>query len=110
ATSCPAAGTGTSKVFTDVERLCHAHIPAWLQTPGMAADKIAAFYDDEVKRASDDYSATKARYVRDIATETSFRWRALRLGKYVGQAGLGTIRELRGRLSASPLARPRATG
>ena len=27
ATSCPAAGTGTSKVFTDVERLCNEYIP-----------------------------------------------------------------------------------
>ena len=49
ATSCPAAGTGTGKVFTDVERLCNVHIPRWLATPGMGADKIAAFYDDPVK-------------------------------------------------------------
>ena len=27
ATSCPAAGTGCNKVFTDVERLCNVHIP-----------------------------------------------------------------------------------
>src|SRR5262249_41653445 len=30
ATSCPAAGTGVGKVFTDVERLCNVHIPGWL--------------------------------------------------------------------------------
>ncbi len=30
ATSCPAAGTGSNKVFTDVERLCNVHIPRWL--------------------------------------------------------------------------------
>jgi 2-polyprenyl-6-methoxyphenol hydroxylase-like FAD-dependent oxidoreductase len=30
ATSCPAAGTGTNKVFNDVERLCNTHIPHWL--------------------------------------------------------------------------------
>jgi 2-polyprenyl-6-methoxyphenol hydroxylase-like FAD-dependent oxidoreductase len=30
ATSCPAAGTGASKVLTDAERLCHVHIPRWL--------------------------------------------------------------------------------
>ena len=35
ATSCPAAGTGTDKVFTDVERLCNVHIPHWLATEGM---------------------------------------------------------------------------
>jgi 2-polyprenyl-6-methoxyphenol hydroxylase-like FAD-dependent oxidoreductase len=27
ATSCPAAGTGSGKVFTDVERLCNVDIP-----------------------------------------------------------------------------------
>ena len=30
-TSCPAAGTGTTKVFTDVERLCNVYIPHWLR-------------------------------------------------------------------------------
>ena len=29
-TSCPAAGTGTTKVFTDVERLCNFYVPHWL--------------------------------------------------------------------------------
>ncbi len=32
ATSCPVTGTGTDKVFTDVERLCNVHIPDWLTT------------------------------------------------------------------------------
>ena len=41
ATSCPAAGTGTSKVFTDVERLCNVYIPQWFASEGMGADKIA---------------------------------------------------------------------
>ncbi len=36
-TSCPAAGTGTTKVFTDVERLCNVYIPQWLATDGMDA-------------------------------------------------------------------------
>ena len=39
-TSCPAAGTGFNKVLTDVERLCHVHIPNWLSTTGMSAEKI----------------------------------------------------------------------
>ncbi len=34
ATSCPAAGTGCNKVFTDVERLCNVHIPRWLASDG----------------------------------------------------------------------------
>jgi 2-polyprenyl-6-methoxyphenol hydroxylase-like FAD-dependent oxidoreductase len=52
-TTCPVTGTGTDKVFTDVERLCNVHIPAWLATDGMDEAKIAAFYDDPVKTACD---------------------------------------------------------
>ena len=45
-TSCPAAGTGTTKVFTDVGRLCNVYIPQWLATDGMDAQKMAEFYND----------------------------------------------------------------
>ncbi|MHC2537090.1 2-polyprenyl-6-methoxyphenol hydroxylase-like FAD-dependent oxidoreductase [Bradyrhizobium diazoefficiens] len=44
ATSCPVAGTGCDKVFTDVERLCNVYIPQWLSSDGMNAAKIAGFY------------------------------------------------------------------
>ena len=33
----------TDKVFTDVERLCNVHIPAWLATEGMGRAKIEMF-------------------------------------------------------------------
>src|SRR4030095_12897028 len=68
ATSCPAAGTGTNKVFTDVERLCDVHIPHWLATPGMGKDKIASFYGDSVKLAADQFSHDKAFNLRAIST------------------------------------------
>ena len=55
-TTCPVTGTGTDKVFTDVERLCNVHIPAWLASDGMDESKIAAFYDDPVKNACDAWS------------------------------------------------------
>ena len=35
-------------MFTDVERLCNVHIPAWLATDDMDTDKIAEFYEEEV--------------------------------------------------------------
>src|SRR5258708_7189112 len=63
-TTCPVTGTGTDKVFTDVERLCHVHIPAWLATDGMAEDKIATFYDHPVKKACDAWAAGKAHSFR----------------------------------------------
>jgi 2-polyprenyl-6-methoxyphenol hydroxylase-like FAD-dependent oxidoreductase len=40
-TSCPAAGTGVSRLLTDVDRLCNVHLPHWFKTPGMTASKLA---------------------------------------------------------------------
>jgi 2-polyprenyl-6-methoxyphenol hydroxylase-like FAD-dependent oxidoreductase len=99
ATSCPAAGTGANKVFTDVERLCNLHIPRWLASPGMGEDKIAAFYDDEVKQACDAHSTAKAYYLRALSTDAGFTWRARRYSRFLGQLGLGTLRQARERLS-----------
>ena len=69
-TTCPVTGTGTDKVFTDVERLCNVHIPAWLATDGMGEDKIAAFYDDPIKQACDEWSSAKAYHFRSVSIET----------------------------------------
>jgi hypothetical protein len=99
ATSCPAAGTGCNKVFTDVERLCSFHVPRWLATPGMGRDKIAAFYDDEVKLASDKFSRDKAFYLRSVSIETGVTSRARRLAKFLGHAGKGMVREAGRRVS-----------
>jgi 2-polyprenyl-6-methoxyphenol hydroxylase-like FAD-dependent oxidoreductase len=78
-TSCPAAGTGIGKVFTDVERLCNVYIPRWLASEGMDADKIGSFYDDPVKIASDADSASRAYYVRSLALDNRLRWRLRRI-------------------------------
>jgi hypothetical protein len=69
ATSCPAAGT--DKVFTDVERLCNVHIPNWLASDGMGAEKIAAFYDDPAKAACDAWSTGKAYHLRSLTTDSN---------------------------------------
>ncbi len=111
-TSCPAAGTGVSKVLTDVERLCHVHVPGWLATGGMSAEKIGEFYDDPVKDACDRHSAALAYYVRELALNEGLPWRARRLAKYVGQLTVGALHELRERASmrAPDRQRPAATG
>ena len=101
-TSCPAAGTGTSKVFTDVERLCNVYIPRWLATAGMGADKIAAFYDDPVKQGADAYSAAKAFHLRSLTIEPGLTWQAQRLVKFVGRLGVGVLRQASERLSIKP--------
>ena len=99
ATSCPAAGTGLNKVFTDVERLCNVHIPSWLATPGMAEDKTAAFFDDEIKRAADDFSHDKAFFLRSLSTEDGLPWRARRWGRFVGQWGRGRLQTVHERVT-----------
>jgi hypothetical protein len=101
ATSCPAAGTGTGKVFTDVERLCNVHIPAWLATPGMGTEKIAAFYTDPVKQAYDRFSIEKARRLKSTSIDPSLRWKMRRFVRFAGRYALGLTR--RARAAAPPL-------
>ena len=95
-TSCPAAGTGTGKVFTDVERLCNIYIPQWFATRGMGAEKIAAFYDDPVKRAYDAHSAHKAFHVRSLAIDPGLAWTARRWARFAARAASGMMRRVRG--------------
>jgi 2-polyprenyl-6-methoxyphenol hydroxylase-like FAD-dependent oxidoreductase len=111
ATSCPAAGTGARKVFTDVERLCNLHVPQWLATPGTPAEKIAAFYDDPVKKACDAFSSAKAYDLRALCTATGPSLQARRWLKFLAHTGLGTLRRARRRLlPRAPQRRPVAAG
>ncbi|MBA1138838.1 FAD-dependent oxidoreductase [Mesorhizobium neociceri] len=77
-TSCPAAGTGVSRLLTDVERLCTVHVPDWMASPGMTAAKIATFYDDPVKLAMDEHGLHMADFRRSLTIDTDLRWRARR--------------------------------
>jgi 2-polyprenyl-6-methoxyphenol hydroxylase-like FAD-dependent oxidoreductase len=99
-TSCPAAGTGTDKVFTDVERLCNVHIPAWLSSDGMDARKIQAFYDDPVKRGCEARSLAKAYHLRSLSIDQGLAWRAGRWGRFVFRLAQGV------RYSATGALRP----
>ena len=95
-TSCPAAGTGTDKVFTDVERLCNVHIPNWLASDGMGAEKIAAFYDDPVKTACDAWSTAKAYHLRSLTIDNGLKWRAQRWARFLLRLGQGMLRRVLG--------------
>lgn len=77
-TSCPAAGTGVSRLLTDVERLCTVHVPQWMASPGMTAAKIATFYDDPAKQAMDEHGLHMADFRRSLTIDTDLRWRARR--------------------------------
>lgn len=81
ATSCPAAGTGTTKVFNDAERLCNVHIPRWLASDGMGLDKVARFYEDPVKREVDAASLLNAHWLRSVSVDTRMAWRARRTAR-----------------------------
>ena len=89
-TSCPAAGTGTTKVFTDVERLCNVYIPQWLSTEGMGAEKIAAFYDDAEKKACEARCLAKAYHLRSLSIDNGLSWRAQRWARFILRLAQGT--------------------
>jgi 2-polyprenyl-6-methoxyphenol hydroxylase-like FAD-dependent oxidoreductase len=104
ATSCPVTGTGTDKVFTDVAQLCNVHIPDWLSSDGMAEDKIAAFYDDPVKRECDAWSAAKAYSFRSVTIDNGVAWQAQRWARFAAGLSQGTLRRVRNRLGARSVA------
>jgi 2-polyprenyl-6-methoxyphenol hydroxylase-like FAD-dependent oxidoreductase len=94
-TSCPAAGTGTTKVFTDVGRLCNVYIPAWLATDGMDAHKISQFYDDPEKVACEARCLAKAYHLRSLSIDNGLSWRARRWARFAIRLGQGTWRSIR---------------
>jgi len=94
-TSCPAAGTGTTKVFTDVVRLCNVYIPRWLTTQGMDAQKIAQFYDDPEKHACDTRSRAKAYHLRSLSIDNGLSWRAQRWARFLVRLAQGMLRAVR---------------
>jgi hypothetical protein len=81
-------------VFTDVERLCNVHIPAWLASPGMDEAKIAAFYDDPAKKACDSHSIGKAYHMRSMSIDAGLPWTIRRWGRFAARLGAGTLRPM----------------
>ena len=85
ATSCPAAGTGTDKVFTDVERLCNVHVPNWLATEGMSRAKIDCSTMIRSRRPVDAWSTAKAWHLRSLSIDNGLTWRARRWARFIGR-------------------------
>ena len=103
ATSCPAAGTGATKVFTDVERLCNVYIPQWLASDGMDAEKIAAFYGDPEKRDCDARSLDKAYQLRALSIDGGLSWQARRWIRFLARLTQGSLGVIRERLAAGSI-------
>lgn len=106
ATSCPAAGTGTTRVFNDVQLLCNTYIPRWLASEGMQADKIAAFYKDPEKIACEEACLTKAYHLRSLSIDNAFKWRAQRWARFVVRLSDGISRAIRKQTSTGSAGRP----
>jgi 2-polyprenyl-6-methoxyphenol hydroxylase-like FAD-dependent oxidoreductase len=107
-TSCPAAGTGTTKVFTDVGRLCNVYIPQWLASDGMDAEKIAGFYNDSEKTECEARCLAKAYHLRSLSIDNGLSWRARRWTRFIVRLSQGIWRPIRELLSAGPMPRPEA--
>jgi len=86
-TACPVSGTGASKALLDAERLCNVHVPQWLGTPGMNADKIAAFYNDPLKTECDAHSLKTALFSKRSTLGQTVLWSAFRWSRYAGSVG-----------------------
>ena len=94
-TACPVSGTGASKALLDTERLCNVHVPDWLSTPGMDADKIAAFYRDPIKTACDTHSLKTSLFSKRSTLGQTALWSAFRWGCYAGSVGRNLIEHRR---------------
>lgn len=94
-TACPVSGTGASKALLDTERLCNVHVPNWLSTPGMDADKIAAFYRDPLKTACDAHSLKTSLFAKRSTLGQTALWSAFRWGCYAGSLGRNLVEHRR---------------
>ncbi|MES2979581.1 MAG: NAD(P)/FAD-dependent oxidoreductase [Pseudomonadota bacterium] len=97
--ACPAAGTGTDKVYTDVIQLCNVHVQQWLQTQGMGVEKIGAFYADPMKVACDRYSVNAAFRLRAASIDKGVSWWARRWVRFACHLAFGPVRQMLARLA-----------
>jgi 2-polyprenyl-6-methoxyphenol hydroxylase-like FAD-dependent oxidoreductase len=105
-TSCPAAGTGSTKVFNDIQLLSNTHIPRWLASEGMGAAKIAAFYEDPEKIACEAACLHKAYHLRSLSTDNALAWRTQRWARFALRLSDGISRAIRKQISKEAPPRP----
>lgn len=100
-TSCPGAGTGTTKALNDVEILCNKYIPEWLNSDNINASMIEAFYQDEEKCKIDQDSFDQAFFLKSISMEKDTKWMARRWIRFFYHLGMGTLGNLSDMVRAS---------
>ncbi len=101
-TSCPAAGTGVTRLLTDIDRLCNVLIPQWVETPGMGKEKIKDFYSDPIKQATDLEAMRMAHYRRSLTVNRSLRWHFHRRQHFTRRRIAGWFNRTSARQSAEP--------
>jgi len=74
-TSCPASGTGVSRIIGDVRALADRFVPDWLETK----TEVSRFYADAVVRSLDEDLHRRSVNGRSLAVDTGPMWRLRRL-------------------------------
>jgi len=100
-TSCPGAGTGTTKGMNDVAILCRHYIPVWLKLDEISSWVVDCFYKDESKLASDASSLEAAFFLKSISLEKGIIWGARRWGRFLYHFGKSRLVSIPGTLHAS---------
>ncbi len=77
-TSCPATGSGLTRILHDVRDLCLVHVSSWLESPALSPLKLAAFYEDEQRIRRDAVTHRQAMDQRALALNTGLLWRLRR--------------------------------
>jgi len=78
-TSCPASGTGVTRVLHDAKLLSATYLPAWFAADRFNADRIGAFYAEPELTALDRNAHQRSLNGRRAATSRSPYWRLRRL-------------------------------
>ena len=89
--SCPGAGTGTTKAINDALQLSQKHIPEWISEPTIDAKLLSKFYNDAEKLAIDQYSINQAYKLRNVTLSNSPYWMAQRWMRFLYHGARGKL-------------------
>ncbi len=81
--SCPGAGTGTTKAMNDALLISKTFIPRWLEHGPMNADTLSEFYNAPRKLEIDTESIDEAYKLRHITLSKSLYWQAQRWARFL---------------------------
>jgi 2-polyprenyl-6-methoxyphenol hydroxylase-like FAD-dependent oxidoreductase len=80
-TSCPASGTGVTRILHEAKLLTANHMPAWFAGNQFDAAAVGAFYADPALTALDRQLHRRSLNGRQAATSRSVYWRLRRLAR-----------------------------